>query len=57
MKVEIWAEVTCPSCGLGSHGVDRAVRRFEHSDEVSHHSFRLGKVSPLTARTASAMHC
>ncbi|MEU2269993.1 DsbA family oxidoreductase [Streptomyces olindensis] len=44
MKVEIWAEVTCPWCGLGSHRVDRAVERFEHSDqvEVVHRSFPLG---------------
>ncbi|MFJ6849556.1 DsbA family protein [Streptomyces sp. NPDC091271] len=34
MKVEIWADVACPWCGLGSHRVDRAVERFEHSGEV-----------------------
>jgi predicted DsbA family dithiol-disulfide isomerase len=54
MKVEIWAEVTCPWCGLGSHRVDRAVERFEHSDEVEmvHHSFPLGGSFP-TDRTVS----
>ncbi|MFJ8924925.1 DsbA family protein [Streptomyces sp. NPDC102364] len=48
MKVEIWAEVTCPWCGLGSHRVDRAVERFEHSDrvEVVHRSFPLGTGFP-----------
>ncbi|MET9356077.1 DsbA family oxidoreductase [Streptomyces sp. NPDC006617] len=52
MKVEIWAEVTCPWCGLGSHRVDRAVERFEHSDQVEtvHHSFPLGG-GLLTDRT------
>ena len=34
MKVEIWSEVTCPWCGLGSHRLDQAVQRFEHREEV-----------------------
>lgn len=54
MKVEIWAEVTCPWRGLGSHRVDRAVERFKHSDEVEvvHRSFPLGSDLP-TDRTIS----
>ncbi|MFF7451569.1 MULTISPECIES: DsbA family protein [unclassified Streptomyces] len=54
MKVEIWAEVTCPWCGLGSHRVDRAVERFEHSDQVDvvHRSFPLDGGFP-TDRTVS----
>ncbi|MEU0069850.1 DsbA family oxidoreductase [Streptomyces sp. NPDC006332] len=54
MKVEIWAEVTCPWCGLGSHRVDRAVERFEHGEqvEVVHRSFPLGGDFP-TGRTIS----
>jgi predicted DsbA family dithiol-disulfide isomerase len=49
MKVEIWAEVTCPWCGLGSHRLDRAVERFEHGDEVEvvHHSFPLSSSFPV----------
>lgn len=48
MKIEIWSEVTCPWCGLGSHRVDRAVDGFEHGDqvEVIHHSFPLGTSFP-----------
>ncbi|MFF7987201.1 DsbA family protein [Streptomyces sp. NPDC007901] len=46
VKVDIWSEVTCPWCGLGSHRVERALARFEHADEVEvvHHSFPLGGV-------------
>lgn len=46
VKVNIWSEVTCPWCGLGSHRVERALARFEHADEVEvvHHSFPLGGV-------------
>jgi predicted DsbA family dithiol-disulfide isomerase len=49
MKIEVWAEVTCPWCGLGSHRVDRAVERFEHGEEVEvvHHSFPLGSSFPV----------
>ncbi|MET7905441.1 DsbA family oxidoreductase [Streptomyces sp. NPDC005355] len=48
MKVDIWSEVTCPWCGLGSHRVERAVERFEHGDEVEvvHHSFPLSSGFP-----------
>lgn len=48
MKVEIWADVACPWCGLGSYRVDRAVERFGHSDEVEviHRSFPLGGSLP-----------
>jgi predicted DsbA family dithiol-disulfide isomerase len=47
MQVEIWAEVTCPWCGLASHRVHRAVERFEHGDEVTvvHRSFPSGDFS------------
>ncbi|MGW2912338.1 DsbA family oxidoreductase [Streptomyces asoensis] len=44
MRVEIWAEITCPWCGLGAHRLHRAVERFEHAErvEVVHRSFPLG---------------
>ncbi|MGX1364975.1 putative DsbA family dithiol-disulfide isomerase [Streptomyces canus] len=56
MKIEIWAEVTCPWCGLGSHRLDRAVERFEHGDEVEvvHHSFPLSSSFPVRADDGSA---
>lgn len=43
MKVEIWADIICPWCGLGSHRLDMAVEQFEHGDrlEVVHRSFQL----------------
>ncbi|WP_326689081.1 DsbA family oxidoreductase [Streptomyces sp. NBC_01795] len=55
MKVEIWSEIACPWCGLGSHRLDRAVERFEHSGhvEVIHRSFPLGSGLPED-RTLSA---
>ncbi|MER6923924.1 DsbA family protein, partial [Streptomyces spiralis] len=48
MKVEIWSEVTCPWCGLGSHRLDRAVERFDHAGEVEviHRSFPISGSFP-----------
>lgn len=48
MKVEIWAEIACPWCGLGSHRWGRAVERFEQRGqvEVVHRSFPLGSGLP-----------
>ncbi|MEU1192442.1 DsbA family oxidoreductase [Streptomyces sp. NPDC005859] len=49
INLDIWSEVTCPWCGLGSHRVERAVARFEHADEVEvvHHSFPLSSGFPV----------
>lgn len=37
MKVEIWADVICPWCGLGSRRFERALEAFEHRDQVDLH--------------------
>lgn len=49
MKVEIWADIICPWCGLGSHRLKRAVAEFEHGDqiEVVHRSFQLDPSAPV----------
>jgi predicted DsbA family dithiol-disulfide isomerase len=43
MRVEIWADIICPWCGLGEHRFARAMRQFVHRDqvEVIHRSFQL----------------
>lgn len=48
MRIEIWADVTCPWCGLGTHRLDAAVRRFAHADQVAvvHRSFQLDPGAP-----------
>jgi predicted DsbA family dithiol-disulfide isomerase len=49
LRAEIWSEITCPWCGLGSHRLGRAVERFEHGDEVEviHRSFPLSDGYPV----------
>ena len=44
MQVEVWADIICPWCGLGTHRLEAALERFAHRDEVqvTHRSFRPG---------------
>jgi hypothetical protein len=48
MQVEVWADVICPWCGLGSHRLEAALERFPHRDEVqvTHRSFQLDPGAP-----------
>ena len=48
MQVEVWADVICPWCGLGTHRLQAALRRFQHRDEVqvTHRSFQLDPGAP-----------
>jgi predicted DsbA family dithiol-disulfide isomerase len=43
MEIEIWSDVICPFCGLGSKRLENALSRFEHQDQVTvkHRSFEL----------------
>ncbi|GII87887.1 protein disulfide-isomerase [Sphaerisporangium siamense] len=49
MKVQIWADVICPWCGIGRHRLKAALERFEHADEVEvvHRSFQLDPGAPV----------
>lgn len=48
MQIEIWADIVCPWCGLGSHRFHRALETFQHSDEVEvrYRSFQLDPSVP-----------
>lgn len=43
MKVEVWADIICPWCGLGIHRLHRALAQVEGGDEIEvvHRSFQL----------------
>lgn len=34
MIVEVWSDIVCPWCYLGKRRLERALRQFEHADEV-----------------------
>lgn len=48
MRVEIWADVVCPWCYIGTARFDKALAGFEHADqvEVVHRSFELDPSRP-----------
>ncbi|MGP8075434.1 MAG: DsbA family oxidoreductase [Thermoplasmata archaeon] len=49
MKVEIWSDVTCPWCYIGSRRFEKALARFERREtvEVVFRSFELDPEAPL----------
>lgn len=57
MKIEIWADIICPWCGLGDRYLQQAIAASGHADdiEVVHRSFQLqpdtpeGKAEPALA--------
>jgi predicted DsbA family dithiol-disulfide isomerase len=48
VRVEIWADIVCPWCGIGHHRLQQALARFEHADEVEvyYRSFQLDRHAP-----------
>ena len=48
MRVEVWADIICPWCGLGLHRLGTALARFPHAGEVEvvHRSFQLDPSFP-----------
>lgn len=49
MRVEIWADIICPWCGLGEHRFEQALSLFVHRDDVAvvHRSFQLDPTLPV----------
>jgi len=48
MKIEVWADIICPWCGLGLYRLKQAIARFPRAAEVTivHRSFQLDERSP-----------
>jgi predicted DsbA family dithiol-disulfide isomerase len=49
MRVEIWADLICPWCGIGAHRLSQALERFGHADrvELAQRSFQLDPGAPI----------
>jgi predicted DsbA family dithiol-disulfide isomerase len=49
MRVEIWSDIVCPWCGIGSHVLDKALAEFGHEREVElvRRSFLLDESFPV----------
>jgi predicted DsbA family dithiol-disulfide isomerase len=53
LRIEVWADVICPWCGLANHRLDQALRAFEQRDRITviHRAFRLdphASTQPMT---------
>jgi predicted DsbA family dithiol-disulfide isomerase len=49
MKIDIWSDIGCPFCYLGTTQLNQALESFAHKDRVKviHHSFQLDPGAPL----------
>lgn len=48
MKVEIWSDVACPWCAVGTRRIAAALARFPHEVELRYRSFELDPRAPRT---------
>jgi predicted DsbA family dithiol-disulfide isomerase len=50
LVIDVWSDVVCPFCYLGSRQLDAALEQFEHRDEVvvRHRAFELDPTTPRT---------
>ena len=47
VKIEMWADVVCPWCGIANERMNRALAEFGEDDvEFVHHSYRLSPDLP-----------
>ena len=48
MRIDIWSDIVCPWCYIGTRRFERALAGFEHRDaiEIVHRSFQLDPASP-----------
>ncbi|MCW5873011.1 MAG: DsbA family oxidoreductase [Anaerolineales bacterium] len=49
MKIDIWSDIACPFCYLGTTQLTHALETFAHKDQVQvvHHSFQLDPNTPF----------
>jgi predicted DsbA family dithiol-disulfide isomerase len=52
VRVEIWSDVVCPWCYIGKRRFEKALARFDHSDEIEvlWRSFQLHPEHPKGVR-------
>ena len=55
LRIDVWSDIVCPWCAIGSRRLERALEQFPHRDqvEVFWHAFEL---DPSAARVAEGDH-
>ena len=61
MRVDIWSDLVCPWCYVGTRRFEKALARYEHRDDVQivHRSFQLNPAAPrdtTSSRREMLMH-
>lgn len=51
MKIELWADIICPWCGLGDHRLTLALRHFEHANDL--HALGISGAQPVETIVAA----
>ena len=56
IRLDVWTDIACPFCYIGSTQLSRAISGFEHSEqvEVVEHSFQLDPDTPTHTHETSA---
>jgi predicted DsbA family dithiol-disulfide isomerase len=46
LPIDVWSDVVCPFCYIGSVQLDQAIELFEHAVDVTYHAFELDPEAP-----------
>ncbi|MGC2169314.1 MAG: DsbA family oxidoreductase [Acidimicrobiales bacterium] len=52
LAIDVWSDVVCPFCYIGSIQLDQAVELFEHDVDVTYHAFELDPEAPASSGEA-----
>jgi predicted DsbA family dithiol-disulfide isomerase len=52
LAVDVWSDVVCPFCYIGSVQLDQAIEQFEHDVDVTYHAFELDPEAPASSDEA-----
>ena len=49
LPIDVWSDVVCPFCYIGSVQLDQAIELFEHEVDVTYHAFELDPEAPASS--------
>jgi predicted DsbA family dithiol-disulfide isomerase len=52
LAIDVWSDVVCPFCYIGTVQLDQAVELFEHDVDVTYHAFELDPEAPASTDEA-----
>ncbi len=52
LAIDVWSDVVCPFCYIGSVQLDQAIELFDHDVDVTYHAFELDPEAPASTDEA-----